>query len=106
VATTRIVWRPARNPPTLIRTENRLRVVRLIRLPSRKTSTLRIPDASLTLTRALTLRLGQSVALATSQNPVNRGFEADSVTDRHIHRRHFRPRPNGSADCLASEQER
>jgi hypothetical protein len=64
VATTRIVCRPARNPATLIRTENRVRVVRLIRLASRKTSTLRIPDASLTLTRALKSRLGQCLAAA------------------------------------------
>ena len=63
VATTRIVWRAARNRPALIRTENRVRVVRLIRLPSRKTSTLRSPDASLTLTRAVKPRLTQRVGI-------------------------------------------
>jgi hypothetical protein len=50
-ATTRIVWRPARKRSALIRTKNRLRVVRLIGLPSRKTLILLIPDASRALIR-------------------------------------------------------
>jgi hypothetical protein len=49
VATTRIRWRAARNRPALIRTEKRVRVVRLIRLPSKKTSTLRSPDTRLVM---------------------------------------------------------
>src|ERR1044072_5853387 len=58
-ATIRIVLRPARRPTTLTQTENCLRVLCLITLPSRKTETLRILTELSTLNLALKPRSTQ-----------------------------------------------